>query len=204
LLELLREEDDISRLAAIWTLGRIGPPAKAALEPLRKLREDSDVQLSMEVADAVRRIEKQPPAAVPILVRSLQEDDERIRATAGRILSDIGADAREAVPQLRANLKDDDVDARTSAARALWRIERQSKETAPVLLAAWKQRACTRIRTSNRLLLVEALGEMGEQDKSVLPVLVEMARFETYRVSQAAAKIVKQLDPKAAAEAGIR
>src|SRR5262245_53249884 len=54
------------------------------------------------------------------------------------------------------------------------------------------------------LLLVEMLGEMGEQDKSVVPVLVEMARFETYRVSQAAAKVVKQLDPKAGAAEGFR
>ena len=54
------------------------------------------------------------------------------------------------------------------------------------------------------LLLVEALGEMAQQDKSVLPLLIDIARYDTYRPSQAAIKIVKQLDPKAAADAGIR
>jgi hypothetical protein len=96
------------------------------------------------------------------------------------------------------------VDVRTGAARALWCIEHQSKEAAPVLVAVWRDRLHPLLPESHRLRMVETLGEMAKQDKSVVPVLVEIARFGTYRFSQKAAKILQRVDPKSAADAGIR
>jgi HEAT repeat protein len=166
--------------------------------------DDKDTLLSTQAALAVWRIERQPRAVVPVLARGLQDDDERIRAFAARSAGEMGADARDLAAPLRAALRDESAEVRASAARALWRVERQSKEAVPVLLAAWKDGSFASIPMTSRLPLVEALAEMGEQEKSVVPVLVEMARGEPYRVSRAATKAAKQLDPKAAAEAGLR
>ena len=58
LTEGLRSEDDTDRFLAALELRAIGPPARSALESLRKLLTDEDELVRKVAAEAIAAIEK--------------------------------------------------------------------------------------------------------------------------------------------------
>ncbi|MBO0697738.1 MAG: hypothetical protein J2P46_05050, partial [Zavarzinella sp.] len=91
---------EYERRDAAKALGRIGPRAKAALGPLRKLL-DHRTDLSARAALAVYRINPGDAAALGSLVRTLASDDPFGVSAACEGLAEIGPAAKEAVPELR-------------------------------------------------------------------------------------------------------
>jgi hypothetical protein len=59
------------------------------------------------------------------------------------------------------------------------------------------------VQVEYRVEAVRCLAEMDKDDKAVLPLLVQLFKTEHRCVCQAAAAALKELDPKAAAAAGI-
>jgi hypothetical protein len=72
------------------------------------------------------------PAAVPVLLELLRDEDARIRLIAVEALSRVGANARQAVPALLTALEDEDEAVRTEAVWALWFIDHEAAEAAGV------------------------------------------------------------------------
>ena len=104
-------------------LGRIGPPAKEAIEPLKKLLNSEHRGSRVWSAIALGKIEGSTEV-VPVLIEALLEDESpSVRQQAAVALGQIGAKAKAAIPALRAALKEDDEDLQQAAERALAIIE---------------------------------------------------------------------------------
>jgi HEAT repeat protein len=135
-----------------------------------------------------------------VLIRSLQHADAFVRSDAAWSLTEIGPDAKEALPALRQALQDEEAHVRLCAAQALWKIDKP-RDVVPVLLAAWKEEAVHPFKVSYRVKAVQRLGEIGAEDKSVVPTLVELVKDENRRVGLAAVAALQKVDPEAAARA---
>jgi HEAT repeat protein len=114
LIKMLKHKHWSVRRDAAEVLGRIGPPARAAIPALTKALRDvdkasgignKDVRLS--AAEALWRVGRRVEPVLPGLVRVLNKNaypDVRVKAAA--IVGRIGPEAREAVPALIKCLKD--------------------------------------------------------------------------------------------------
>jgi HEAT repeat protein len=91
---------EYERRDGVKLLGLIGPRAKAALEPLRKLLDDK-TELSARSALAVYRIHPGDAAALDSLIRTLAANDSFAVSAACEGLAEIGPAAKPAIPELR-------------------------------------------------------------------------------------------------------
>jgi HEAT repeat protein len=187
---------------AVEAIGGFGPDARSAVPALAEFLQDRDARCRCHAASALWKIERHARAA-PVLTEALQDGDSAIRATAAGLLADLGAEAKAAVAPLGQLLKDSSGRVRLCAAHALWRVDRQGKTAVPVITAALEDGVTADVSMAYLLDLVKALEEMGEQDRGVVPALLELARDKHRRVRRAAEEAVKKVDPEAARKAGI-
>jgi HEAT repeat protein len=100
LVKALREDNAAKREAAVDVLGRIGPPARAAIAPVLAALKDKSPAVALMAALAVAQIDAtRGGAAVKVLTDSLDLPGASIA------LADLGQYARAALPQLIAALK---------------------------------------------------------------------------------------------------
>lgn len=78
-----------------WALGEFGPDAKLAVPILESHLRDSDPTVCVEILRALRRIVPRTEAEtlVPVLVETLKDQSDGVRAAAGNILKDIDPEA---------------------------------------------------------------------------------------------------------------
>lgn len=121
LYELLREKDKDISLTALQSLMKIKSDVKIVIGNIAKILEDKDeidrdrmINLLEEIAG------KNAKQIIPVLIRSLKDDDTKVRVEAVSALEAMGPQAREAIPALMEALKDDDI--RSDAASALEKI----------------------------------------------------------------------------------
>lgn len=107
--------------------------------------------------------------AVPVLVKSLTDPEERVRSDAARALGDIGPEAGEAVPNLIQALGDKDNSLRSCAIYSLGKIGAAAKPAIPYLIEVLKDRS---IRTE----AIIALGQMGGPAKTAVPRLIDLLK----------------------------
>jgi HEAT repeat protein len=94
--------------------------------------------MQQTVADALRRI---GAAAVPDLIRSLNDNDPEMRWRAAEILGRMGPEAKEAVPDLIARIDDPELRVRKAAIRALGQIGPASSPAVPALIRVLRDEA---------------------------------------------------------------
>ncbi|MFQ5795664.1 MAG: HEAT repeat domain-containing protein [Candidatus Bipolaricaulia bacterium] len=82
---------------------------------------------------AVRKLVKIGPAAVPTLIKVLQDKDVDVRQEAAEALGKIGPDARDAVPALVEALRDEDWSVRQFSA---WALRKIGPDAVPALIEA--------------------------------------------------------------------
>ncbi|MHB1425241.1 MAG: HEAT repeat domain-containing protein [Gemmataceae bacterium] len=100
LVAALNDNEAARREAAADILGRIGPPARAAVPALLVLLKDKSSAVAFRAAMALSQIDStRAAAAVPLLSDALDDPG------AAAALANIGPDARAAVPALIAALK---------------------------------------------------------------------------------------------------
>jgi len=122
---LLDDNDNDVRQAVARTLERLGPRAKAALEPLkaRILDKKRDPEFRAAVMYAIAGIgPEDTQSAIPQLIRALTDSETRVRQAAAEVLGKYGVLAKSAVPAVRETLDDEDVDVRRRASDALLNI----------------------------------------------------------------------------------
>ena len=115
----LADPDAGVRENAARALGRIGPAAVAAIDPLVTVFADPDPYVAGAAAIALARI---GPAAVPALVRALADANENVRWSAAITLGRLGDGARDATPALARALGDANGNVRSCSATALGTI----------------------------------------------------------------------------------
>jgi HEAT repeat protein/Flp pilus assembly protein protease CpaA len=107
LLEILEDGNERSYAphSAAETLGKIGPPARAAIPPLTAALRKDDRRLRIRAAGALWKITGEPDPALSVLIEALQDGtslDETDTNRALDVLEDMGPQAEPAVPALLA------------------------------------------------------------------------------------------------------
>jgi HEAT repeat protein len=115
------------RYTAVYSLGRIGGPAKATVPRLLELSKSDDEILATVAVWAALKIDpadaRLVDSAVPMLRKALRGDRDMVRLEAAVSLGDIGKAAASAVPMLELVAEEDSVPAvRAAAAEALAKI----------------------------------------------------------------------------------
>jgi HEAT repeat protein len=117
LQKALRDADGRVRRAAAQTLGWLGAAAQPALPDLMAaLRNAEDPVLQSRAVLALAGMGK---AAIPALLKALQDEDCSVRRRAAEALAHGGRSADRAVPPLLEALRDEDLVVRRQALRAL-------------------------------------------------------------------------------------
>lgn len=121
LIEQLQTGDAHRCEWAADALGRIGPAAHAAVGPLEKLLTSNERGVRAWSAIALGKINGSP-AAVPVLIKALEQSDEQEQAALA--LAKIGPAAKAAEPALRRLLTTGGAASRAAAKQALEAISR--------------------------------------------------------------------------------
>lgn len=119
---------------AVMALGDIGPAAKGAIDPLRRLLENNkEAPTGIYAAASLARIDSSyTKSSVGFLVTALKNKQNSVRDIAVDALKDIGPPAKDAVPGLMGLLKDQDEDLASRAAAALRIIDPKAAEKAGI------------------------------------------------------------------------
>jgi HEAT repeat protein len=128
LIQTLNRGDETfySPHSAARTLGRIGPPAKAAVPHLTAALSKDNRGLRICAAGALWKITKKPEPALPVLIQALQDGtslEENSTGDAIDMLEDMGPEAKAAVPALLAARKQAEGWARERVERVLKKID---------------------------------------------------------------------------------
>ncbi len=136
--------------------------------------------------------------AVPPLCDLLKSQNARIRGTASDILGNIGPPAKAAVPLLIQFIHDTNRIVRWDATVNLGRIHSEPKLVVPLLI--------NNLNKSNADLstTILALGEFGKDAKAAVPALLRYLNDQNEYVRSEASNSLKEIDPEAAAKAGVR
>jgi len=116
---------------AAMALGEIGPPAKAAIQPLQGfVKTEKDARIRIHAAAALMRIDPQfAKSSMKILISGLTDERMFVRYNALGALGELGPLAEEAVPALQKLLQDPDERIQDDAARTLKKIAVENKNT---------------------------------------------------------------------------
>jgi HEAT repeat protein len=227
LIAIIRDKDSEVRDKAVFALGKLGPPEKAAVPPLCELLVDGDPYVRRAAARGLSAIGPEAKAAIPLLIGALRDRDPNVRGMAAYALGSMGPEATAAVPALVAALTDDDGGVRSRAAYALGGVGPKARAAVPTLLAALGNKedeyihwgaafALGRIggdpevvvpalvvalrhkQQEVRAAAASALGEFGDQAKPALPALIErLKNDDDWSAREKVAQAVKQMGPQA-------
>jgi HEAT repeat protein len=228
---LADREPDVRALAA-RALGRVGSAAQSALPKLEAALKDKEVPVRVNAALALWQAGGRTDG-LPVLKEALADKRPHIREQACAALGALGEKAAPAAPALFLVLADKDARVRSACAEALGKLPPgkavRDKLTAAladkddlvrlsVAGALWGQSggaergklvelAAGALESKSapvRKRAAEVLGRFGPAAKEAVPALLLVLRDRQNAVREAAAAALRQIDPKAAARAGVR
>ncbi|MCI0465290.1 MAG: HEAT repeat domain-containing protein [Gemmataceae bacterium] len=209
------------RLKAAEQLGFYGTAAKASVRPLMVLmRDDPDTAVANMAAVSLARI---GPAALPALIKGLQDGRQPVRQRAAWALSKFGPEGKQAVPELLVALKDQSARVRALAAEALGEIGAEPHTTVPALFRSLRD-GVPEVRRQAGLALLNlgavtvepfqevladadaqvrqdalwALGMLGREAKEAVPHVTPLLKDQDAEVRAAAAAALASMGPEGA------
>jgi HEAT repeat protein len=187
--------DAPSRADAAKTLGNIGTRNKAVLpELLRYLREDADNTVRAEAARALGKIGAAAVSAGASLVDALQkkESGDALRCEAARSLARTDPQGTATRAALRTATSDRSGAVAVCAAEALWRATGEPDVAAKALVA--------RLRDGQvRAAAAQVLYRMD-----AVPALLAAAKDKDRLFRESVVMALQNIDPRAAAKAGVK
>ncbi|MGB1416188.1 MAG: HEAT repeat domain-containing protein [Synechococcus sp.] len=189
-----------------------GDPIDEA-EAIRRLQQCDDPSAQYYAAWWLGRNRSQHPDVVPLLRQALQQrrprqlgdevEENAVARNAARALGKLGAIAVPAIPDLLATVNDDDHGLREAAARSLGQLKAEA--AVPLLvarLASGPEIAGAREAGTPRMnepcdALLEALGDIGHKDETVINVLQLFLTHERPVVRSSACRALLQLTGEA-------
>jgi HEAT repeat protein len=164
------------RVGSVYVLERLGMD-----DSLAALLGDRDKDVRAAAADALVR---RGAAAVPVLVRRLDRPDPLERASAVRVLGQIGPAATEAMPALRRRLRDDpESDVRSQAAFAFAAVGRNDPAVIAELVRLLKSAG-----EDDREAAAFACRMLAADARQAIPALIDALRDPSPEVREEAAK----------------
>jgi HEAT repeat protein/WD40 repeat protein len=191
LLEAIKDEESDVRINALHALGEIGSEAKDAVKQLGASLKDKDAGTRLAVISTLANIGQ--PALVE-LQDALKDENADVRATALAGLGRIGTQAKTAAPLLRTAQKDGDLSVRIEAYHALACVSpSEAKNSVAFLVDALKDPK----NFQYQRMIISALGEIGPEAKTAVPLLVNMLKdeFHKFQVVEALAGIGPGAEP---------
>jgi HEAT repeat protein len=224
-------EPDVRALAA-KALGRVGTAARSTLPKLEAALKDKEMRVRVSAALALWQAGVRADG-LAVLQEALGDKRAHVREQACAALGELGAKAAPVARSLLPVLDDRDARVRCACAEALGKLPpnkaARDKLTAALTdkhdlvrlnaaAALWGQAAgpergkLVELATSGlesklppvRKRAAEVLGGFGPAAKEAVPDLVRTLRDPLDAVREAAAAALRQIDPKAAAKAGVR
>src|SRR5438445_7206575 len=139
--------------------------------------------------------------AVPALVELVIDPDPDVRATAVSALVPFGPEAHAAVPALLKCLNDPRRAVRIEAMICLGNIHAQPELVVPVLMDYLEGQAPA---TPIRISAVRTIGNFGAQAKPAVPTLLRLLNDEDPLIRSLVTNCLPNIDPAAAAKAGVK
>jgi HEAT repeat protein len=210
-IALLKHNSPTVRRAAAWGLGAIRRKSSAANQAIPGLIDalaDQDQRVRFNSALALKEMGADASNAIPALTKvvantgvgSSSNSLFYLRAAAAVALGKIGPTANSALPALRIALLESNSYLRGQAAVAIWRIDSDVDTSLPVLL-----REMTGTDENSKWDWIVALGEMGPRAQQAVPQLRrELEQDKLKWVISHVTNALKQIDPQAAAAAGVK
>jgi HEAT repeat protein len=135
LVRELRQTDSLTQVRAASALRSFGPATREATPLLRKLLHSEDARVRLESACALLIIDPaERPAALPVILATLKDPDQRIRLQSVSRLCLLGNNARDAGPAVANALRDEDEAVREAISQALTKIPVDKSKVIPSLL----------------------------------------------------------------------
>jgi HEAT repeat protein len=190
-----REGDEFveSRVGASFALSRIGEPA---LAPLAKVYRDTKLPPTIRATalESVRYMGSDAKAAVPDLVATLRDADEKIRGYAAEALGAIGPGATEAVAPLTRLVNSGTARDRITAATSLAKVAPDNKLGVSTLSEALHARD-----KSIRLFAAASLQGLGPQAEPAVLALITLLKDKDVDIRLAGIHVLEWLGPRAKA-----
>jgi len=178
-----------------WAIQGIKVLGPAAIPMLIDLLNDKGAMTTAMIC-----LSQVGPEVVWPLTRTLTNEAPRVRSAAIVTLGLLRSNGQVAVPALVARLEsDEDNRVRASAANALGYIGKDPEVAVPALVKHLSDADPT-IRAQAAL----ALAKFGRQAQAGVPMLLKTMRDENLTVRNSAAVALKEIDPHAAAKAGVK
>jgi HEAT repeat protein len=185
------------RRLALEGIEALGPLARPLIPKLTEMLKDDSSWQAMSIAFVgLARIGLE---AVLPLTQALTNASPKVRSAAVISLSMLSSNAQAAVPALVERLESDkDNRVRALAANVLGGIRSEPVVAVPALV-----KHLSGPDTNIRVEAALALGKFGRQAQEAVPALVKTMKDENLNIRSVAAAALKEIDPDAAAEAGV-
>jgi HEAT repeat protein len=189
LLRFMRAKDSALKLRLL---------ALAQRQQLIKI-QDSDADLrNMQGFFGFKALGDKGVVAVPELIKIYERSEPYSQSLIALLFTDFGPAASNAVPCLVRTLEDANSITLETSIPALGRIHAQPKLAVPALLKYINKRKPLAYYALN------ALGQFGADAKEAVPVLIGLLGDENSNNRYNAANSLRQIDPGAAAKAGVK
>jgi HEAT repeat protein len=170
-----------------------------ALPSLGRALQDADPVVQIFAVEALGRIGADAAETAPALRRALADEEAPVRERAAWALCEVTGRAAEAIPVILALLRDHGEIADETTSDVLGKVGPGDREAIPALVAALTQDE----GPAGRLWAVRALARIGPAARAAVPALTASLRDGDRDVRRAAAEALREIDPRAAARAGV-
>jgi HEAT repeat protein len=195
----LDSTDSEAKAQAIFALSALGADAASAVPVLASiLEQDDDDNLRNQAAFALGKMAPASRDAVPALAGALKDANLTVRMTAAAALARLGQEARPAIPALLEALQDDSnhtnlgkflLTIQEMLVVALGRASIGTAEAVPALVRIVQSDDSEGLRAA----ATRALGEVGEEARSTIPLLKTLLADNSSFVREAAQSALEQL-----------
>jgi hypothetical protein len=141
---------------------------------------------------------------VPALLALNSDKDQNTRYLAVFALRCLGPAAGEALPKMILLLKDPDLIIRGEAAMALGEIHQEPERSIPILMDFIEKYHADRSDWPPSYHAIRSLAKFGAQAKPAVPMLIGLLSDGEQAIREAATNALREIDPAAAAEAGVK
>jgi HEAT repeat protein len=170
----------------------------SALGGLALLGESSKIFFPDEKPLSPAETERRAKLIVPVLLNSLSDSNEVVRATAAGSLA-LGWEPADAVPALIRALSDTSLAVRAKATYSLGEFGTNAIPAVPALI-----RELSDTSFILRLTAANALADLGTNAAPAVPALVQTLSDSNLEVRLRAVDALKAVDPSAVAKAGVK
>ncbi|MGB3056582.1 MAG: HEAT repeat domain-containing protein [Candidatus Omnitrophota bacterium] len=193
---LVERQTRDDRIAAIMTIGNIGPEAMSAVPALLFALADKDpviVRASMEALRMMGYLKDGAQEVMQVLVAALKDIDQNVRRAAARALQKVGPSATQALPELMALQGDRYPTVRQAAMNAIASIDKTKTLTKTDKVLRQAQRRAPPAGISKNILSLidqlkaektraEAIMELIDAGRSAVPTLLENLKNEDVNI----------------------